>query len=357
MRLFDSLPAKRLLSICTPEALFSEEPVEAKQEYRALAAKWHPDHCKDASASKVFQHIVQLYREAQQKQADGSWDEPHEKVEEEQWGIKHFISTRRELKQVEYISIRPFELGRIYIANHSVTFEIKNEFEDLFNNARRQIRQFRFENADMAIEMTKSLPQIEELFQTKSSLFMKMRKTPDQLLLADILNYYAKRIDPIEHLGWIINVLLNISCYLAWSGITHNAITTETVFISPLRHSGMLLGGWWYSRPTGDDLEALPDRVIELLPDYLVEERIADQRIDLELIKALGRELLGDASGKLLLDDNTLPPALPEWLLMPSSDIAIDEYRFWKYEVLEECFGAPHFVNMDLDSKELYKEI
>jgi len=358
MRNLDSLSAEKLLSVGSAEALFSRFPQDARQEYRALALRWHPDRLKTNEASSVFTHIAQLYREAQSKQQEGNWNEPCEKIEEEVPGIKKFLTSGNHLvKAIECLSLRQFELGTMYIGNHCVTFEVKNEFSDLFHNARRRMRNLRFKNEAMAVEMSKFLPQIEDQFQTDSANFLRIRKTPDQLLLADVLEHYSTRIEPVEHIGWILNVLLNISCYLEWSGLTHNAISPDTFFISPLRHSGMLLGGWWYATPVGDKLKAIPDRSRNFIPPDIIMNRQADLRADLELIKTIGREILGDQIGISLKFEATLPERLVSWLLMPSNQRSVDEYKTWKYEVLEECFGKAQFIPMNLESKDLYKEI
>jgi hypothetical protein len=245
----------------------------------------------------------------------------------------------------------------MYIGSHSVTFEVQKEFSDLFHNARRCMRNLRFKDEAMAVEMSKSLPQIEGIFQTSSANFLQIRKTPDQLLLADVLKHYSNRIEPVEHTGWILNVLLNISCYLEWSGLTHNAISPDTFFISPLRHSGMLLGGWWYATPVADRLKAIPDRSLNFIPPDIIMNKQADIRADLELIKTTGRELLGDQIGTSLTFESSLPEKLVSWLLMPSMQRSVDEYRTCKYEVLKECFGDARFIPMKLESKDLYKEI
>ena len=76
MRSLESLPAERLLCIKEAELLFSQSPRQAKEEYRMLARRWHPDFEKTPIAPRVFTHLVQLYELAQQKLEDGSWREP-----------------------------------------------------------------------------------------------------------------------------------------------------------------------------------------------------------------------------------------------------------------------------------------
>ena len=358
MRNLHSLSAKQLLGVSSPESLFSRVSNDAKQEYRALALTWHPDNSSMTEAREVFQHIVALYRAAQQKVLDGTWDEPYEKVEHETPGVKRvFCSELNIVFAIEYLTVRPFELGRMYIGDHSVTFEVENEFQDLFLNGRRRIRNLQFKDESMAVEMAKFLPQIEHVYKTEKFSYLQVRKTPDQLLLADVLRHFSNRIEPIEHIGWILNILLHLSCYLEWSGLTHNDISPDTFFISPLRHSGMLLGGWWYATPVDDDLLALPERSLNFIPPDIIVNRKADLRADLELIKTVGREILGDQIGSSLAFDADLPESIPAWLTLPSSRKAVDNYRTWKHEVLEECFGTARFVEMSLDSRELYKEI
>ncbi len=357
MRKLESLSADKILDIQTPEALFSRFPQEAKKEYRILAMQWHPDTHSSNQATEVFTHIAALYRESKRKQETGTWNEPLEKAEEEESGIKKFRCLGSgAIKSINFLSARPFELGTMYIADQCVSFEVQNEFTDLFHNARKIIRNLGFTNQEMAIEMSKCLPYIDEIIQTDHSNILCIRKTPDQLLLADVIKHMGNKLEPIDHIGWILNVLFNISCYLKWSGLTHNDISPETFFISPLRHSGMLLGGWWYATAEGKAFHALPDRSMKFLPDSLISKQIAGEHGDIELIKAVGREILGDKTGASSTLDKAIPPELAKWLNSPSTQGSIRTYKTWKYKVLKESFGEAKFVEMRLDSSNLYKE-
>jgi hypothetical protein len=352
-----SLSAEKLLKISSPEVLFSQSAVEAKREYRALACRWHPDREKSELASCVFAHVVSLYQRARKNLRDGNWIEPCEKIEDEVSGIKAFRLFDGSVRKFEYYAVRNFELGSMYISNHCVIFEVKHEFQDLFLSARAQLRSLKFKNEEMAVEMSKFLPQIMDEFKTHYTSVLVLRKTPDQLLLADVLAHYNGRLVPIEHIGWIVNVLLNLGCYLEWAGISHNAIAPDTFFVSPLRHTGMLLGGWWYAAPIGAKLSALPDRSLRFVPPDIIRDKRADIRADLELIKSVGRAVLGDACGAQLPFDKELPSELVRWLQLPSSGQATVDYASWKYQVLPASFGRPRFVSLNLDSLELYKEI
>lgn len=356
MRNLDLLTAERLLSVKAPESLFSQSIPEAKQEYRVLVRRWHPDCQNLAVAPLVFSHVVSLYSLARRKLLDGSWSEPAEKIEEETPGLKRFRLIDRSIKAVAYTVARPFELGHMFIGDHSVAFEIQDEYADLYLRGLSHMRSIKFKNSEMAVEMSQYLPQVADAYKTGSSSILVVRKTPDQLLLADVLSHFGGKILPIEHVGWILNVLYNLGCYLSWANITHNAISPNSFFISPLRHTGMLLGGWWYAAPIDAQMSALPDYSLRFIPPDILRNKRADSRTDLELIKSIGRSLLGDAVGAQLLLDKSLPRAMVEWLQLPSTGSAAKDYASWKHGVLETSFGSPRFVSLKLEANHLYKE-
>lgn len=357
MRKLDGLSADKILAVEEPELLFSRFSDEAKQEYRALALIWHPDNYREPIGASVFSHINSLYRSGLAKMQDGTWTEPAEKIEEQVDGRKKFVLENNLVKYFDYIKARKFELGKMYVGEHSVAFELKLEYTDLFHNARRIIGKLGYKDEVMAVEMAKYLPQVVDAFRCKNSNVLVFRKTPDQVLLSDVLETFEKGVEPIEHVGWILNVLYNIACYLDWSKVSHNSISAETFFISPLRHSGMLLGGWWYSTERDAALIALPASTINALSPDVVDQKSALAEIDLECVKAVGREVLGDGAGASLRFDKRIPQRLADALLMPTRGNALQDYREWKHEVLEDCFGRPKFIPMNISSKKLYKEI
>lgn len=357
MRNFTSLTADKLRAIDAPELLFTRSLVEAKREYRELARLWHPDcvhKIHKSNAEDVFAHIAELYRQAVVKLCDGTWNEPVEKIDQQTPGVKKLRRTNGSVIKVSYQKVRPFELGNMYIAPNAVTFEIEDAHRALFLNGCHQIEALSFANEAMLLEMANSLPQVVERFKTNESSVVVVRKTPDQLLLADVLAHYRGKMKP-THVGWILNCLYNLACYLRWSKRAHNAISPESVFVSPLRHSVMLLGGWWYARPLGSPLTMVPERTFRFLPPEVLATKRTTPRTDLEAIKSIGRELLGDVNGTDLYLTK-LPENLVDWLLNPSSDNALDEYRAWKHEVLAETFGKPRFIEMKLDTANFYKE-
>ncbi|MBZ0186347.1 MAG: hypothetical protein K8F91_08880 [Candidatus Obscuribacterales bacterium] len=358
MRDLESITAKQILSVRTPEALFSQSRAQAKAEYRALIRLWHPDFRKTSIAPEVLAHLVSLYKIAKHKSLHGDWHEPCLKVEQEQAGVKTIRMKDGSIKRFRYLAASKIELGCMYIADNYVVFQVDAQYEDLYRRARKTVRGLSFSDADMACEIAPCLPEIVDCFSSTKSNFIAFRKTPDQLLLKDICAHMGGAISPVEHVGWILNVLYNIACYLEVSGIVHNGISVDTLFVSPLRHSGMLLGGWWYSLRFEEEMLALPEDLVRFIPPDIVSNGLACQRADLELIKATGRALLGycDSDWESLRFDCRIPASMLEWLLLPSTGSAVEDYAVWKYEVLPQCFGRPAFVDLRLVSGDLYKE-
>lgn len=353
MRDFEHISATQLLSIKEPEALFTNSSSEAKLEYRRLVRYWHPDTKKTPESERVFLHIVQLYNRAVEKISSGNWDTLYA---EQSDGLYKFKLLDGEVKSCRYRSKFAFELGTTYVADNSMMFEVAKNFEDLFENGHKRIHTLTFKNNAMALEFANFLPQVKELYKTTKANLLVVRKTPDQLLLSDIIDYAGGTITPITHIGWILNSLLNIACYLQWTGLTHNAICAKTVVISPLRHSVMLLGGWFYCTEHGRRLRYLPDETVTHAPPDVLNTKNADFRVDLESIKALGRAIAGDVNGSKLRFDKSYPQDLAEWLTMPAGDDAREEYKIFKHEVLRNSFGPPRFINWKLDAQTLYKK-
>jgi hypothetical protein len=170
--------------------------------------------------------------------------------------------------------------------------------------------------------------------------------------LRDVLTAHAAPLDP-RHVAWILSGLFNLACYLEYRKLAHQAITLESVWIQPARHEVALLGGWFHALPFGQTLTSLPAASAELASSRYLSQRRAGPSLDLELIRAVGRELLGDRRGQRL-PAGAAPAPMRDFLLgMPSS--ALNDYRTWK-QVLVASFGPPTFVPMPVSAKEIYKE-
>ena len=327
-----------------PELLFPGDEVAVHQLYRQLASRWHPDRSKDPQATEVFQRIGALYAAAREQISSGRWRPAcGERVlnggDGRQYRIKHFAR-------------RTFELGELLIGKELVSFLITPDAADLYAAALRMLRTLPFASKSMQEQISPWLPQVQAALEGAEHCALVLQKPDDTVLLADLVDHLHGIVPP-RHVAWMLSALYNLACYLEWAGITHNAIGPDTVFVSPQRHAVALLGGWWYAAPTGGRLTALPQRTVDTVPHDIVNTRIAAQRCDLELIRATGRELLGDASGVRLLRDPSVPQPMADWLQHPSSGSAVGDYQLWR-DSLYRSFGERRFVRLDITPKQIY---
>jgi len=149
--------------------------------------------------------------------------------------------------------------------------------------------------------------------------------------------------------------LYNTACYLNFAKIAHHDFSPSSIFVAPQQHTTALLGGWWYAAQMGSPLQAMPARTVDLTPDEILKSKKADGRVDLELIRATGRELLGDPNGSRLLGSKEVPQALADWLRLPTSGDALTDYRAFKDEVLPRSFGKRRYVEWNLAPSAIYQ--
>jgi serine/threonine protein kinase len=330
-----------------PERLFAGSADDIKRDYRRLAMQWHPDRCRDADAHAVFQHIRRLYEVAEQRIARGEWScrEP-----------LTLTASDGRTYAIDYLRRHAFELGTMYVANTVVAFVVDDAHADLVRRAGRVLRDLRYADDGMRSQVAPYLPAFPfaGAFRTDDACVIVMRKQPGDLLLRDVLDHVGGRLDA-RHVAWVVSSLLNLCCYFQYAGIVHNALSPDTCFMSPQRHAVAVLGGWWYAAQAGERMVAAPAGTIAWAAHDLLHTGRADLRTDLELVRALGRELLGDISGARLARAGAAPTAMIDWLRLPASDDPIEEYRTWRTRVLPDSFGARRFVELPLTQSDIYR--
>jgi hypothetical protein len=341
------LSAEALLSIPAdePERIFPRSEDGIKKLFRELAGQWHPDRCADPRADAVFSHVKILRDEADKKYEDGSWTVP---------GVLALTATDGKAYELRYGVKFPFELGMTYIGQSHVTYVVDKQYADLFENGVRTLGNLPFASDTMKVEMARTLPVIKARLETTSALVLVVEKQPAFIRLRDLLDSVGGKFDP-KHVAWTLSNLYNTACYLRWAGLTHNEFSIDTVFVSPQHHGGAVPGGWWYAAAKGSKLQALPTRSVELAPSDVLRSHIADARVDLELIRAIGRELLGDPSGSGLSWNKEVPKPLADWLRAPTSGDALTDYKCWRDHVLPGSFGPSRFVKWDINLSNLYR--
>ena len=325
-----------------PELLFTADKDTALAEFRVLLSKWHPDKNPMVDEA-VMAHVNVLYDLAVLRLATDSWVTP---------GVVTFKTLDGKKFQLKFRASRQFELGDIYVGDNLVAYSLYKDNEDLYKNARNIIRNFKFADDKMRNEVLPLLPEIHSELVTDDRLVMLIKKTPDQLLMSDVLGHFGV-VDP-KHVAWMISRLYSICCYLRYANLVHAGITPDACLISPDQHTVSLLGGWWYAGEKGKKLQALPGVAVEFAPDEVLDAEVSDPKIDLELLHATARQMLGDINGSKLLMNKNIPTILVTWLRALSKGDAFEEYKIWHTKTVIDAFGPRRFVEMKLTADDLY---
>lgn len=346
MKDFKSLTADDILNIpqdC-PERLFSVDGL--KEELRRIWTIWHPDRCTDPKADAVFQHVQILREKAEEKIRKDLWDGPSELV---------FLAVKGGTYRFKYRRVSELEIGRMYVGRKHIAYVIKPEFEDLFRNGINMINKIKYPAKKFEEQFKRQVPIIVKSIEANIGFVVVVEKTEDLVLLKDLLEYLPNHKLPPVHVAWVLSTLCNFACFLEMNNIAHGAISTNTYWVTPKHHSGVLLGGWWYSRPEGAKLLALPSESISILPKEIFVDKVGKSLYDRMLIKTIGLELLGDKSrtGSTLLKDTSVPKSVLSWLRSPPAPTAVEEYKRWG-NARDTGFGPRKFHDLVVDINQIY---
>jgi hypothetical protein len=323
------------IPVTAPERLFPRDAHERKTKYHELVKQWHPDV---GGSAEVFARITAL----------------HQAAEEGRWGatkILNIVDKTGKEYAFRYRAHHVFELGDVYIGSLTVGWFIKREHEALVLNGLRAIGSIRFPDNRMKEQHQRFLPVVARTIETADGYLVLMNKTEDVVSLADLVTFLG-RMDP-KHVAWVISSLLNILCFYEIIGLTHNGLTAGTVFVSPEHHAAFPLGGWWYAIKAKGVLKFLPPAVHAVAPTDAVASKVADGRIDLASVRAIGRAALGDPTGGRLQSATDVPKPLANWLRLPPPRRAIDDYDAWQ-KVLKDSFGPRRFLELKIDTAAIY---
>ena len=337
------MTAEEILNVTEPGRIFTGDPSTLKAEYRKLSFKWHPDRNKERT-DEVFGHIHNLYKLADEMLAKGLWVTP---------GVLLLCDKKTKQKfQIKYSRHHSIDIGEMYYSRTTVTFMIDPKYKNLFQNALKFSKGFKFASDNMKKDIHRYLPTILKDFETETHFVVVIKKTPDLILLRDAVEFLGGIGE--KHVAWIQSSLHNLACYFSWAKITHNDISMDTYFISPEFHSGAILGGWWYAKEVGNKLVAVPKRTYGYIPPAVLASKKANTSVDLELIRLTGRELLGDSTGLSLLKNKAAHSVVINWLRCAATSDPITDYRLWG-DVLTKAYGKRKFIELKFNLDKFYE--
>ena len=339
-----TLTANQILSISSPEKLFTVSDLsELKKAYRKLSMLWHPDR-KGEDATSVFMHIKMLYEHAQVRMEDGVWSKGNTLLLHANHGSDY---------EFKFLKQNSFNSGEQYIAKTHVLYQYEKDKEDIANRAVFNIKNFKFASPRMKDEMNKYLPKIKLEMSVSDKKVLILEKPENVLNLRDVLDFYKGQIPP-KHVAWILSTLYNIACYLEYSKIMCADLSIDNYFISPKEHTGCLIGGWGFAYQSGEKITALTKDSLNLASTHILDTKRAHESLNLEMIRFIGRTLLGDPAGISLMKNKEIPKDLSMWLLTGTNHSAVEEYKIWQQKVLPASFGVRRYAEMSVSVSDIY---
>jgi hypothetical protein len=332
---------KELLKITNPCGLFPNDLDGAKSKYKEFALQFHPDI--NGNTPEAFQHLKELYDRVVILIQNNEWEQPN---------VKEVIDDKGNRFRIRYHKRYKFELGEFFVSDTVVAYFIEDKFKHNYENAVATISKLKYPTPDLKTKMIMFMPKILKMFKTKTHHVMIIEKWDDVFLLQDVLEHFKGKMEP-KLVAWVLSRIHDHICFLNYNKLSSNDIRTNTYFVSVKNHFGYLFGNWWYATPIGSRLTSVPKRTFEYMPMDVKQNKVADIRTDLELLRALGREMLGDITGTRLVTLG-VPEPMVNWLRLPSSGDAIQDYDIWRKKVLINSFGKREFYKTDLTKEEIY---
>lgn len=347
MKTLDTFSSTEILGIVIPEKLFLVSTEEdLKRAYRKLSALWHPDkHISDGKdTNATFAHIQMLYEKALTRIKNGEWNKSN---------LLKIIDKNNLKFEVRYLVKNEFEFGSSYIGKSVVAWEFNKSDLDFAERAIKNIQRLNFADVKMKEEFKKYLPEIIKIIDTSPSTILIFKKDSETISLRDVLNYHKGFVDP-KHVAWILSGMYNLACFNQYNGIMQAGFTLDNYFINPTNHLGQLIGGWWFTHKQEEKLSALSSDAANIAPVKMINNKKADIKLDLELIKFVGRQLLGDPIGLKFHSDKRVPKDLANWLTDSLNRDAFTTYNIWQKEILPKSFGVRRFIKMNLTINDIY---
>jgi hypothetical protein len=334
------LTAEHILKMGKHEAskIFSGNDKADRKSFRTLAARWHPDHCRDPKAGEVFAKLVTL--------RDAARDTSRQPVAQE-----IFTTKEGKRKAMRYLSRHETDIGLLLMGRISIGQIFEADLADIAEAELRTLTGFKFADAKMEAQMRMFLPQHKSRIDLADGrVLITHARAPGDVLLVDLIAGDGPMAP--EHAAWLCSGLMNIAAWLTWAGKVHGAIGPETVMVDPETHSVRLVAGWGFATDAGTRPAILPNRSLQIAPQMAVKEQVADPALDLELIRRTVLEALGAASLSGL-SGLGLPEPVRNWLMLPPGKDGIVDYENWQ-KALTDGWGARRFAKYIGDGVGVY---
>lgn len=334
------MDAITILSITKCGDLFPYGEDAVKAKYKELGKEWHPDNNNSSDATAVFTKITELYNRALELLRNGEWEKTN-----------YILIGKEDGKKIalNYDTYFDFELGVCYVTKTKIVYILGSDKEKYYNNAIKNIRNLSYKDKKMEEDLSRFFPKIYQTFKTnKGEFVIVLDKTEDVYPLKSVFEYFNNKIED-RHVAWIISRLCNLTCYLKYSGLVHNGININNCFVSPKYHSILLLGGWWYTTKENESMIGTTKDIFSIMSVSAKSSKKSTMLTDLESVKLLGRQLLGETNCRKLALDSAIPKPFIDFLISGSGNNSYEEFTKWD-KALDASYGKRRFIKMEINN-------
>ena len=339
----------------SPWEIYSRDPTSMARERDEYLERFKPAEYKTIEYYVIKQNIILLYEQGMAELNGDSFGEL----------VVYDVDGNR-FKFV-YQHIQEQRIGKMLTTKDHVILVVYGDYRKFYENYISKTSFERHVSRDLWAEVKYYLPNVIKSFETADGNFVIIVRKPHSQVypLANILEYFDGRMDP-KYVASIMTRLYMVAIYCNLRGVSHNAITVENIFFSPGRYVPPgepfsiedvrivgVYGGWFFTTNnarniTGlanEQIMGLPAKIKSIIPEEVRRYQYGSYKIDMLAIKQVGRELLGDITGKDLGD---IPKPFAEWLnstyVHPN---AYKEFEAWEL-VRDGSFDKHVFVEMSL---------
>ena len=316
--------------------IFPNDAKKIPLSYKDWCKKIHPDVCADPQATDAFMRLQKFYNEATAAVCSGTWEGTN---------YIEFVTTNGKHLQLKYLYHCVFEIGEYYICNKHIIYVFDFSKKKYYNNYINQIKKLSFVDKPMEDMFKPLFPHdVLEYDTINDKHIIVVPKTEDVYPLRCVIENFFNNSIPDTHLAWMMSRLMNISCYLKFSGIVCNGINIDNCFVSLEYHTILLIGGWWYATKENEKMLGTTSEIYGIMPPKVKADKISSSITDIESVKAFGRKYLADSA----------PDAFKNFVNSGTIANSMKEMEKWD-KALMDSFGKRKFIKIDATAKQVYK--
>lgn len=317
------------------EQVFSRRE-DIKGKYKKLCLIHHPDKGGNAEDFANLQKIYELAKS----------------YKDDDWEFDGVVDVGG--NKINYQKRFDFELGKCFIAKNKVFYVISDGNQDLLDNFCKKTLGLKFLSDRMMNDFIDLVPNSRNLVSFNKNV-IEVKKQGDVIRLADAISC-VDCLHP-RTIAWIVSRLLNLCVFLRANNLSHNGISSETVWVNFADHSVHLYGGWFYATEPGKKLIALPKHTVDFGQYSLMVKKVGNTTTDIQMVKQIAKELCGNPNAKHLKDfggDLKMPDNALQYFVTPATADSLEEYGYWYNDVLTKAFGEKKFHNFILTGEDVY---